>query len=1379
MPNLINQYLEDLFNPNTGVAFEGRIDDIEVVIDTFKDDVPDNTFVKKVNDTTMTGVPASNNFSTSNSDLVIRDNGLIKTNRINVGDSDLTGDISINKSSGTSVLNIVNPSSNAPRIYLIRNNGSSNFGGDLSSDWACINLGGHLDFDRGNSGLTNGYVSPLRLSFTNAIELNQHRGGAIVDHCPLRHYRQVAGNLNNYYIDVRPSSSVTGAFTQELPNLSGEYILDTTQDYVDLNSLKTSFNAQSNGNILTKNSTNTFSNEAFGNNFLSSEIKKSSLGGVLQTQLLRTGDGGGVSFQNTGASTFSSISFGSNSAVNSAFNLPKNAGYLLVEANISDLEALRTSFNAQTNGNILTKNSTDTFSNEAFGNNFLSSEIKKSSLGGVLQTQLLRTGDGGGVSFQNTGASTFSSISFGSNSAVNSAFNLPKNAGYLATEDIIYWETKNTNDIVNKNSGKIFLGASSGDGSTPSGDVIISNRSQSNVEIELRSDDTTLSSPNDWLIGKIQAGFTSGSYADSYIKFQTHFSNNTNLNDLLTLKGATATINGSLLINNSSAGNAVITLRDSSDRDDIFIDFEGLNGGVNTLVARITTQNDYLNMETKTTTNFNGLRFSTNSTLAMTIDNNQNAIFQNQVGIAKNPASGFTLDVDGTNPSKFRGNVEFDAGVGIGKSPAVGFYLDVDGTNPSIFRGSVSFLGQAVYVSSFPPKYDNGLDLNSGVFNNTIDTASLTANRSINFPNADGTVALVSSSGQLVVDELVSSLGSSTKIDLAAGGGNIDIIVPNSAGGLNPNVDINFKTGSDIRMNLNSIDGIIFHENFIFKNTAGSTYFPLSFNGSVANSLNVGTAILNLPTADLNMGTGNLNINGGNCTIKGDLTINNSTLGIAKITLEDQTDHDDIDILFRGWNGSSLVSNALISTDNNYFNFQTSNNSPMNGIRLSTNNTLAMTIDNNQNAIFQNSIGLGSASIISRLTFPNSVEPKICFYNGGSGNVYGMGVSASQLNYHVGSTAARHVFYSLGDNGDGDELMRINGAGNLSNIHRVVINGELKTEDDAYIGDYAGYTNHLSSTKLLVARKNESSTAIEWATDDSTVNNTTFPTARILCGFTSTNYSSAYMYMQLHDNNNSSYTNTLQITSSNLRYKGSIVAFTGGHQTNLIKDSNDKDFDKDYFSGLIVVSNGKYIPNKMKKPSSNKTKDEPEQIEVEEDTITINNAWVETILSSKIKQKSVIGIFNPFFDVDENFYDNINGIGEGALWVCDEGGDLEIGDYITTSSVKGYGMLQDNEFYTNYTVAKITCDCVFSQSNDLLNKQEYSTYTDAEGKVKCNLDENNNRILIDTGEQYKRFNTRYLLPDSSRITEEEYNLRKANGETVFKSCFVGVIYLCG
>jgi hypothetical protein len=55
----------------------------------------------------------------------------------------------------------------------------------------------------------------------------------------------------------------------------------------------------------------------------------------------------------------------------------------------------------------------------------------------------------------------------------------------------------------------------------------------------------------------------------------------------------------------------------------------------------------------------------------------------------------------------------------------------------------------------------------------------------------------------------------------------------------------------------------------------------------------------------------------------------------------------------------------------------------------------------------------------------------------------------------------------------------------------------------------------------------------------------------------------------------------------------------------------------------------------------------------------------------------------------------INSVGEGGIWVCDIGGNISNGDYISSSSLPGFGMKQTSSFHLNYTVAKITCDCDF------------------------------------------------------------------------------------
>jgi hypothetical protein len=140
---------------------------------------------------------------------------------------------------------------------------------------------------------------------------------------------------------------------------------------------------------------------------------------------------------------------------------------------------------------------------------------------------------------------------------------------------------------------------------------------------------------------------------------------------------------------------------------------------------------------------------------------------------------------------------------------------------------------------------------------------------------------------------------------------------------------------------------------------------------------------------------------------------------------------------------------------------------------------------------------------------------------------------------------------------------------------------------------------------------------------------------------------------------------------------------------------------KDDMVGLIVESTGRYM-NFIKEG------EECSQITC----ITINDSLPMVRLCNEEKSKAVfgvisgeeeknrnyqVGVFASFYDKvdgDERLY--INGVGEGAIWVCSKNGNLENGDYICSAGVAGYGMRQDSEFLANYTVAKITMDCDFN-----------------------------------------------------------------------------------
>ena len=159
------------------------------------------------------------------------------------------------------------------------------------------------------------------------------------------------------------------------------------------------------------------------------------------------------------------------------------------------------------------------------------------------------------------------------------------------------------------------------------------------------------------------------------------------------------------------------------------------------------------------------------------------------------------------------------------------------------------------------------------------------------------------------------------------------------------------------------------------------------------------------------------------------------------------------------------------------------------------------------------------------------------------------------------------------------------------------------------------------------------------------------------------------------------------------------ITFTGQHRS-LPSTGTVADFENKV--GLIVVSTGKYGS-------------------MTPEDITVNDAMPKVELSSTANDKRAFGVVSNVEDVDSDERrfqlgawgssmtkpegDDrviINSVGEGGMWITDINGNLENGDYITTSDLEGYGMKQDGVQLCNYTVAKITMDCDFD-----LNSTEY------------------------------------------------------------------------
>ena len=167
--------------------------------------------------------------------------------------------------------------------------------------------------------------------------------------------------------------------------------------------------------------------------------------------------------------------------------------------------------------------------------------------------------------------------------------------------------------------------------------------------------------------------------------------------------------------------------------------------------------------------------------------------------------------------------------------------------------------------------------------------------------------------------------------------------------------------------------------------------------------------------------------------------------------------------------------------------------------------------------------------------------------------------------------------------------------------------------------------------------------------------------------------------------------------------------FTGQHRT-FVEDVAHNNVN-DYV-GLIVCANSdnqsKYIKMEGGVVKGNKA-------------ITINESLPILNLCKKDKDKSCFGVISDSEDESRREFGAgamigilekeegdtrlfINSLGEGGIWVSNKNGILESGDYITTSSIPGYGEKQVIEFMANYTVGKITMGCDFNPQKQKVYK---------------------------------------------------------------------------
>jgi hypothetical protein len=135
--------------------------------------------------------------------------------------------------------------------------------------------------------------------------------------------------------------------------------------------------------------------------------------------------------------------------------------------------------------------------------------------------------------------------------------------------------------------------------------------------------------------------------------------------------------------------------------------------------------------------------------------------------------------------------------------------------------------------------------------------------------------------------------------------------------------------------------------------------------------------------------------------------------------------------------------------------------------------------------------------------------------------------------------------------------------------------------------------------------------------------------------------------------------------------------FTGGHEAKL-----SDDFPIDTKAGMIVSITGKTEIRRDDKGE-----------------ISISSTLPTVKLCNVPNDKAVFGVFvaecslpkdHWYIAKEGKRFATVNALGEGRAWVCNINGEVQVGDYITTSTVPGYGQKQSDDLLRSCTLGKAT-----------------------------------------------------------------------------------------
>ena len=121
------------------------------------------------------------------------------------------------------------------------------------------------------------------------------------------------------------------------------------------------------------------------------------------------------------------------------------------------------------------------------------------------------------------------------------------------------------------------------------------------------------------------------------------------------------------------------------------------------------------------------------------------------------------------------------------------------------------------------------------------------------------------------------------------------------------------------------------------------------------------------------------------------------------------------------------------------------------------------------------------------------------------------------------------------------------------------------------------------------------------------------------------------------------------------------------------------------------------------------------------DEVSLSSTLPTVKLSDVVMDKAVLGVLVSEVPLmKDHWYKSkegerfavVNALGEGRVWVVNISGGIQAGDYITSSSIPGYGQKQDDDILHSYTLGKAIETVDWNSVTDTIefNNQTYKIY---------------------------------------------------------------------